>query len=496
MTSISSIRQRILEQAMRGKLVPQDKNDEPASVLLKKIQKEKEKMRKEGKLKKQKPLPPIEEKEIPYELPEGWMWVRLGEIGQIVGGGTPKTDIDEYWAEPGQGIPWLTPADLSGHTEMYISRGKRDISHLGLEKSSATLMPKGTVLFSSRAPIGYVAIAENEISTNQGFKSIVPYLMETNMYIYYFLKHIGKEINEKATGTTFKEISGKQLSLQVIPLPPLKEQKRIVEKINELFSLCDQWEKEVEFQQKHIQTLREKVLADAIRGLLVEQNEDDEPTSVLLKRMKEEKKRWMKEGKIGKQKTFAPINSDEVPFEIPTTWEWVRLGEIAMINPRNKLDEDIDVGFMPMSLLEEGYSGKHSYEIRKWGEVKKGYTHFQERDIVVAKITPCFENKKSAIMRNLPNGYGAGTTELHVIRPFSGYVLAEYLMLIFKSDWFVEAGVSNFTGTAGQQRIPKDFIENYPIPLPPYEEQKRIVKKVEIIMETIEVMEKNIVPIK
>ena len=101
---------------------------------------------------------------------------------------------------------------------------------------------------------------------------------------------------------------------------------------------------------------------------------------------------------------------------------------------------------------------EHSYEIRKWGEVKKGYTHFQERDIVVAKITPCFENKKSAIMRNLPNGYGAGTTELHVIRPFSGYVLAEYLMLIFKSDWFVEAGVSNFTGTAGQQRIPKDFI--------------------------------------
>jgi len=483
MTSISAIRQRILEQAMRGKLVPQDKNDEPASVLLKKIQEEKEKMRKEGKLKKQKPLPPIEEKEIPYELPEGWMWVRLGEIVELLNGRAYKK---HELLEKGK-TPVLRVGNFFTNQSWYYS---------DLDLDEDKYCDDGDLLYAWSASFGPKIWRGPRVIYHYHIWKIRIFGGINKKYLYYMLLKDVNDIKDATTGSTMVHISKENMEKRVFPLPPLVEQQRIVEKIEKLFTLCDQWEKEVKFQQHHIQTLREKVLADAIRGLLVEQNEDDEPASVLLKRMKEEKKRWVKEGKIEKQKTLAPINSDEIPFEIPTTWEWVRLGEIAMINPRNKLDDDIDVGFMPMSLLEEGYSGKHSYEIRKWGEVKKGYTHFQERDIVVAKITPCFENKKSAIMRNLPNGYGAGTTELHVIRPFSGYVLAEYLMLIFKSDWFVEAGVSNFTGTAGQQRIPKDFIENYPIPLPPYEEQKRIVKKVEIIMETIEVMEKNIVPIK
>ncbi|HDS2971626.1 TPA: restriction endonuclease subunit S, partial [Morganella morganii subsp. morganii] len=163
---IKKLRELILELAVRGKLVPQDPNDEPASELLKRIAAEKAELVKQGKIKKQKLLPEISEDEKPFELPAGWEWVRLGTIGEIVGGGTPKSDNPQYWAK--EGIKWLTPADLYGLKGKYISSGARDITTDGLSNSSARLMPEGTVLFSSRAPIGYVAISNAELSTNQG----------------------------------------------------------------------------------------------------------------------------------------------------------------------------------------------------------------------------------------------------------------------------------------------------------------------------------------
>ncbi|QRH07916.1 restriction endonuclease subunit S [Bacillus paranthracis] len=131
------------------------------------------------------------EEDKDYELPIGWSWVKLGQIGQIVGGGTPSTKVAEYFSE--NEVAWLTPADLNGLKGKYIGSGRRYISKLGLEKSSAQLLPKGSVLFSSRAPIGYVAIASNDLSTNQGFKSCVPYILELNEYLYYYLKHIAKK---------------------------------------------------------------------------------------------------------------------------------------------------------------------------------------------------------------------------------------------------------------------------------------------------------------
>lgn len=172
-----------------------------------------------------------------YALPDGWLWTRLGNLGEIVGGGTPRTNIAEYWADTG--IPWLTPADLYGLTEKLIGKGRRFITRAGLENSSARLLPVGSVLFSSRAPIGYVAIAENELATNQGFKSCVPYIMGMNHYLYYFLKSEGKRIDEGASGTTFKEVSGKEVMRIPIPLPPLAEQHRIVARVDELFALAD-----------------------------------------------------------------------------------------------------------------------------------------------------------------------------------------------------------------------------------------------------------------
>lgn len=142
-------------------------------------------------------------------IPEGWGVEKIGDVATVIGGGTPSTKVDEYFTD--DGIPWLSPKDLSGYSWKYISRGASDISELGLKNSSAKLMPSGTVLFSSRAPIGYIAIAENSVSTNQGFKSLVPNKGVPSEYLYYFLRTHRKRIENVASGSTFKEVSGSSL---------------------------------------------------------------------------------------------------------------------------------------------------------------------------------------------------------------------------------------------------------------------------------------------
>ncbi|MES9635421.1 restriction endonuclease subunit S [Megasphaera elsdenii] len=230
------MKKSLLQYAIEGKLVPQRKEEGTARDLLAEIRAEKEKLIKAKKIKKTKPLPEITDDEKPFDIPDSWEWVRLEEIGSVIGGGTPKTKIIEYWDGT---IPWITPADMK-FIGKYAKGGKRNISSLGLQKSSAQLMPKGTVLFSSRAPIGYIAIADNDISTNQGFKSIVPFDMRCNEYIYYCLQARLNDIKHRASGTTFKEISGAEFGKTMIPFPPLAEQHRIVARIEELLPLCRQ----------------------------------------------------------------------------------------------------------------------------------------------------------------------------------------------------------------------------------------------------------------
>lgn len=226
------------------------------------------------------------------------------------------------------------------------------------------------------------------------------------------------------------------------------------------------------------QDLMKSVLQLAIQGKLVEQRNDEGTAEELYQQIKEEKAKLIKEGKIKKEKPRRVVTEDEISFEIPENWKWVRVGEIFQINPRNNLKDDVSVSFIPMTLLEAGYQNKFSYEVKKWGEVKNGFTHFKDSDIVIAKITPCFQNLKSAIMKDLKNGFGAGTTELHVFRPYNNLCL-EYFMWFIKSPVFISNCVANMTGTAGQQRVGKEFIANHLVPLPPLEEQKRIVTKIE-----------------
>lgn len=231
-----------------------------------------------------------------------------------------------------------------------------------------------------------------------------------------------------------------------------------------------------------IKKLRELILELAVRGKLVPQDPSDEPASELLKRIAEEKARLVAEGKIKKQKPLAEVGDEAEPFELPAGWKWGSLAQVAFVNPRNAAADSLEVSFVPMTFIGTRFDDQHGQEPRLWGEVKQGFTHFAEGDIGVAKITPCFENSKACVFSNLMNGLGAGTTELHIVRPANGTLDPRYVLAYLKSPQFLLVGETKMTGTAGQKRLPKDFVEANPFPLPPLAEQHRIVAKVDELM--------------
>ena len=232
--------------------------------------------------------------------------------------------------------------------------------------------------------------------------------------------------------------------------------------------------------------MKNSILQLAIQGKLVEQRPEEGTGEELYQQIQVEKKKLIAEGKIKKEKSLPEITEEEIPFEIPESWKWVRVAEIASLNPKNDLDDNLMVGFVPMQCVSDGYKNRHSFEERKWKDVKKGFTHFADGDIGVAKITPCFQNRKSVVFQGLLNGYGAGTTELSIVRSINSLILQEYFLWFFKSDYFITNGVKSFTGTAGQQRIHKDYLSNCLFPLPPLAEQKRIVAKIEELLPYID----------
>ena len=240
--AVPRLRRFILDLAVRGKLVPQDPNDEPVSELLKQNESGRSRMIEQGAIRKPRYSHDRESLAAPFDIPLAWRWITLRTVGAIVGGGTPDASDATNFADPGAGFPWLTPADLGRQRTLFIARGARDLTRQGLQRSSATRIPAGSVLFTSRAPVGYVAIALNPISTNQGFKSVVPYVEECSRFIAVVLMAFAPEIDANAPGTTFREVSGKIISQHPFPLPPLPEQHRIVARVDELMDLCDRLE--------------------------------------------------------------------------------------------------------------------------------------------------------------------------------------------------------------------------------------------------------------
>lgn len=215
----------------------------------------------------QQALVPAEEQ--PYKVPENWVWVRIGEVTKVVGGGTPSTSKKEYYDEGN--ISWLSPVDLSNYNGIYISRGNKMITLEGLNNSSAKLLPKDTVCLTSRAPIGYVAIAEKELCTNQGFKSFLPSPTYLAKFLYWYLKGNKELLESKASGTTFLELSASKAATIEFPLPPLSEQQRIVERIEELFAKLDEAKERLQEAADSFAVRKVAILHKAFTGELTKQ---------------------------------------------------------------------------------------------------------------------------------------------------------------------------------------------------------------------------------
>lgn len=227
--------------------------------------------------------------------------------------------------------------------------------------------------------------------------------------------------------------------------------------------------------------LTDSILQLAIQGKLVSQDSNDEPASALLERIREEKRRLVEE-KVLKKKDLeeTPIDEDDIPFLLPANWEWTTISNIFIINPKVIAEDTQKAAFIPMEKIEAGYSSNYTFEVRKWGEIKKSFTNFADGDVAFAKITPCFQNRKSVIFQGLPNGIGAGTTELKVLRPIGNTIDRKYLLYFLKSQYFISE--AKFKGTANQQRIVVGYLENKYFPLPPLAEQHRIVERIEEIL--------------
>lgn len=479
------LRKAVLQAAIQGKLTEQLETDGNAADLVAEIKKEKERLIKEKKLKKQKPLPEITAEEIPFEIPDNWCWVRLGDVGKIVGGGTPKTDVLEYWINGN--IPWITPADMKNIKGKYIYHGEKYITSLGLNKSSAQLMPKNSILFSSRAPIGYIAITKKEVSTNQGFKSIVPFDVSLTNYIYYALLALVDSIKKIGTGTTFKEVSGSVVEKIIIPLPPLGEQKRIVKKIEEVLNQIEilkvNEEKLALLQKNFPDKLKKSLLQAAIQGKLTQQLPTDDNVEDLLAEIRKEKEKLIKEKKIKKQKPLPPITAEEIPFEIPVNWRWVRLGDIGIW----------EAGSTPNRTNSKYYLNGQV----PW--VKTGDLNDEILTRVSENITELAVEETAIKLKPIGSiliaMYGATIGKLAILGikattnqaccaciPFNGiYNKYLYYYLMSYRDNFKKMGAGGAQPNISREKIIKTLV-----PLPSLKEQKRIVKKLDKLLANIE----------
>ena len=512
------LKNSILQMAVQGKLVPQDPNDEPASVLLERIRAEKEQLIKEKKIKKEKnpsvifrgadnlPYEKVGKNEpvcivdqIPFEIPESWEWVRLTTLGEIVGGGTPKTNIPEYWDKGN--IPWLTPADMKFVTGKYVDKGERCITEEGLKGSSAHMMPAGTIVYSSRAPIGYIAIASTELCTNQGFKSLVPVLTCIDDYVYYCLIAFTPEIQSRASGTTFKEISGTEFGKTLIPLPPLAEQQRIVKRIEDVLPALKMYDtKETALHKMNgdfPDQLRKSILQWAVQGKLVHQDPTDEPASILLERIRAEKQQLVKEGKIKKDKhesvIFRRDNShyekldgteycidNELPFEIPENWCWVRLRSI--VYNRGQATPNTAFCYIDIGSIDNKNQKLNAAETIIFPDKAPSRARklVDKGDILYSTVRPYLHNM--CIIDREFSQVPIASTGFAVLACHTG-LLNKFLFYYMMSPDF-DAYANNTDNAKGvaYPAISDARLYKALIPLPPFSEQQRIIQRIDELL--------------
>ena len=287
----------------------------------------------------------------------------------------------------------------------------------------------------------------------------------SKLYLMYVLM---SSIAQDHFCSRFHQVAQPKLSLEtasstLIPLPPYREQLRIAEGLDRWLGVVVSVEDDLSELTNYVRKTKSKILDLAISGKLVPQDPNDEPAIELLKRINPD---------------FEPCDNSHYE-NLPENWCLAKVKDVFVINPRNKAEDNTIAGFIPMTLIDDGYSNTFSYEKRQWGSIKTGFSHFADGDVAVAKISPCLENRKSIVLRDLPNAIGAGTTELHVFR--SSVVVPEYALYFFKSEYFISKCVGTFNGVVGQQRVGKNIIEEIQIPIPPINEQTKIVSTIETI---------------
>mgnify|MGYP000758021555 CR=1 FL=1 len=494
------LKNSILQMAVQGKLVPQDPNDEPASVLLQRIKAKKQELIKAGKIKKDKksseifrgathnlPYAYCEQigkeirdisDEIPFEIPESWEWVRLGFIGDWGSGATPSRTNKEYY---GGNIPWLKTGDLN---DGIITNIPEKITELALEKTSVRLNPVGSVLIAMYgATIGKLGILNIPATTNQACCACLPILVNNN-YLFYFLMSHKESFTKKAEGGAQPNISKEKIISTLFPLPPLAEQKRIVAKIEQLIPYIEKYEKAetqlTALNKSFPDMLKKSILQEAVQGKLVPQNPDDEPASVLLERIRAEKQELIKAGKIRKDKHESAIITrdkipyeiidgkerciaDEVPFEIPDSWCWCRLGSIIQIESGKGLtSKQMIEGSIPV-YGGNGITGYHNASLVHKETVVIGRVGYYCGSVHITE--------KEAWVTD--NAFITTYPENSIYREYLVYTL-RYMNLGQNNNATAQPVVS------GKKIYPMLF------PLPPLAEQHRIVAKIEEIMPMIE----------
>lgn len=358
------LKNSILQLAIQGKLVEQRPEEGTAEELFSRIQEEKQQLIAEKKIKKEKPLPEITEDEKTFDIPESWMWVHLNWIASS---GLGKT-LDKV-KNTGSLQPYLCSINVYWNG---ISLEKVKEARFEETEQLKYRLQKGDLLICEGGDVGRSAVWEHDITMYyQNALHRVRFYQNINPYFYKYLiecyKGIGI-IDRFSKGVTIKHLVQNSLNAMWLPLPPLAEQKRIVAKIEELLPYIDRyeqaWSKLEQFNNRFPEDMKKSLLQYAIQGKLVEQRPEEGTAEELFARIQEEKQRLIAKKKIKKEKPLPEINEDEKPFDIPESWKWVRVQEITCLNPKNNLSDELEVSFIPMALVDDGYRNTHSFEIK------------------------------------------------------------------------------------------------------------------------------------
>jgi len=484
------LKNAILQEAIEGRLVPQDPNDEPASALLARIRKEKEELVKAGKLKKKDlEVKPISEDEIPFEIPESWEWVRVEDVIYPPKYGTSNKSL------PNGSVPVLRMGNIQDGEIVFDKLVfSNDISDN--EKYNLT---NGDLLFNrtnSAELVGKTGIYRGQRpAIYAGYLILLRPIGIHPDYLNYVLgssyaRSYCKEV--KTIGVQQCNINAEKISSFIIPLPPLAEQKRIVAKIEELMPKVVEYGKAQDALNKLNaelpERLKKSILQEAIEGRLVPQDPNDEPASVLLAKIRKEKEELVKAGKLKKKDLIeTPISEDEIPFEIPESWEWVKLGTISKLLggfafKSHEYTNDGSRVVRISDLSEEGFVNKSI--VRHPYDNSLAQYIICSNDILMAMTGGTVG--KSLFVKTLPEEKMLLNQRVAIIR--CNGVLIDYINYVVKSD-SIQSVISDSKNSTNDNISMAD-IYNFMIPLPPLHEQHRIVEKIEQLFKEIDKLKK------